>query len=512
METGWAGQARTRLGRGLGYATRVQVSAHQFMARRAAMALTRRQTRMESEPGRREWIAMLSGIATVVVVCLAALFWSIIKPAGGVGDAAIIADQDSGALYVRVGNTLYPTLNLASARLIAGEAHNPVRVRRSEIDARPRGPLVGIPGAPSNLAPTQPERSSWLVCDSVRQTEGVAGAPQPVTVLVIDGQPDLNEHRRVLDPGDGVLLRFGEQVWLVRDGRRSLIDVSQRPVLLALGVGDDQLAAALPMSPALMNAIPVAAPLTVPVIAGAGAPAGFPGAPGPVGTVVSTPQVGGDATYSVVLPAGMQTIPPIVAQILANTAGGTAGVRAVAGATLSALPVTHVVDTSIYPDERLRVVDAQANPATCWWWQKTTGEAQGQTAVISGATVPVPAEDAAKVVRMVNAANDPGQADEVFFGPDYANYVVGTGNDESAATAETLWWVSESGVRFGVARDQETQRALGLVSAPSPAPWAVLRLLAGGPMLSRTDAQVRHDTLPSGGSPGTLDKPTEMPR
>ena len=503
---GGAERSRRRLGRGLGYATRVQVSAHQFMARRTALAMTRRQTRMESEPGRREWMAMLAGLATVVVLCVGALFWSIIRPAGSAGTATIIADQDSDALYVRVGQTLYPVLNLASARLIAGEAQNPVRVRRSEIDSRPRGPMVGIPGAPSNLAATQPQKSSWLVCDTVTKAYG-AGAPEPVTVTAVDGQPDLNEHRRVLDKPDGVLLRFGGDVWLIRDGRRSLVDATQRPVLLALGVTGDQLAAARPMSQALLNAIPVAPPLGVPVVPGAGGPALFPGAPGPVGMVVSTPQVGGDSTYSVVVPTGMQTISPIVAQILQNAGGMAGSIPVVAGQKLSALPTVHVIDTSIYPDERLRVVDTQDNPSTCWWWQKTTGEAQAQTSVISGASVPVPSEHTAAVVKMVNATKDPGQANEVYFGPGYANYVVSTGNDASAATNEALWWVSESGARFGVQRDEETERALGFTTPPSPAPWVVLRLLAAGPMLSRADAEVRHDTLPSDGNPGLLDMP-----
>ena len=128
--SGGTERSRRRLGRGLGYATRVQVSAHQFMARRTALAMTRRQTRMESEPGRREWMAMLAGLATVLVICVGALFWSVIRPAGSAGSATIIADQDSDALYVRVGDRLYPVLNLASARLIAGEPQNPVRVRR----------------------------------------------------------------------------------------------------------------------------------------------------------------------------------------------------------------------------------------------------------------------------------------------------------------------------------------------------------------------------------------------
>src|SRR6185437_9552089 len=199
------------------------------MGRRAALGLTRRRVRMESEPGRRQSMAILASITLTLVLCLGALFWSYVRPAGSVGESAIIADQSSGALYARVGQTLYPVLNLASARLITGRAENPVRVRRSEIESRPRGALVGIPGAPNDLSATSPQRVSWLVCDAVTKAFG-AGAPEPVTVTVIDGQPELGEHRHVLDKPDALLLRYDNDVWLIRDGRRSRVDVGQRPV------------------------------------------------------------------------------------------------------------------------------------------------------------------------------------------------------------------------------------------------------------------------------------------
>ena len=70
----------------------VQVSAHQFMARRASLGMTRRRVRMESEPGRREWMSMLAGISLVVVICLGALLWSFIRPAGSVGSARTAFD------------------------------------------------------------------------------------------------------------------------------------------------------------------------------------------------------------------------------------------------------------------------------------------------------------------------------------------------------------------------------------------------------------------------------------
>jgi hypothetical protein len=119
----------------------------------------------------------------------------------------------------------------------------------------------------------------------------------------------------------------------------------------------------------------------------------------------------------------------------------------------------------------------------------------------------VPVDQAGKVVTMVKADKSGWQADRVFFGPDHANFVISTGNDPAAATQETLWWVSESGARFGVERNQETLGALGLTTPPKPAPWSVLRLLSPGPTRSKADALVRHDALPVDVNVGELEQP-----
>lgn len=495
-------------GRGLGLSTRVQVSGHNFFARRAVLAMTRRRVTMQAEPGRRQSMALLAGTTFTAVLCLGALFWSLVRPAGSAGEAKILADQESGALYVRVGDRLYPALNLASARLIVGQAANPVRVRRSEIEAHPRGPLVGIAGAPATLSPTSPGRSSWLVCDEIAKAFGM-GAPEPVTVTVIDGEPDIGPRRQVLDADQAMVRRFGDEVWLIRDGRRSLINRGARAVLLALGLGQDAVSGARPISRALLDAIPVGRELSVPVIAGAGTPARFVGAPGPIGTVVSTPQVGGQTAYSVVLADGVQAVPAVAAQVLANAGPAGVGMPVVAGPVLAKLPAAQGVDLSAFPAVPPKVIDSELNAAACWHWDKVSGESRASTSIITGPSIPVAESQAAKVVELVShPAEQQMQADRVFFGPGYANYVVSTGNSPSAASEESLWWVSESGVRFGIPRERETTEALGLkASTPSPGPWLALRLLAPGPTLSRADALVRHNALPVDSNPGELEVP-----
>ena len=499
------GNRKRGSGYGLGLSTRTQVTGYQFLARRTAVALTRWRVRMEVEPGRRQALAVVASVSGAAVICLGALLWSFINPSGQMNESPIIADRDTGALYVKVGDTLYPALNLASARLITGRADNPHKVRTSQIAEQARGPLVGIPGAPDDLSPTSPASSSWLVCDMVTPAQGAA-ALSPVTVTVIDGTPNLSGRRRVVSGSDAVVRRYDNATWVIRQGRRSHIDAANRAVLLPLGLTPEQVDQAPPMSRALYDALPVGPDLSVPKVPDAGSPPAFPGAPGPVGTVIVTPQIAGPQQYSVVLSDGVQTVTPVVAQTLQN-AGAGGQPRTVAPEALAKMPVVNKLDLSAYPDGPLNVVDIKENPATCWWWEKTTGEERARVQVVSGPTIPVAAGDAKKVVSLVKADNSGGEADQVYFGPDYANFVDVTGNDPGAATAESLWWLSQYGVRFGVDNSREARTALGLTSTPSPAPWVALRLLAPGPMLSRADALVRHDSLPTDKNPAELAVP-----
>ena len=491
-------------GYGLGLSTRTQVTGYQFLARRTSMALTRWRVRMEIEPGRRQTLSVVASVSAALVICLGALVYSFISPSGTINESPIIADKDSGALYVRVGDRLYPALNLASARLITGRPDNPHLVRSSQIASLPRGPLVGIPGAPSNFAPKSPQTSSWLICDTVAGSTGLA-SPSGVTTTVIDGTPDLSGHRRLLNGSDAVVLSYGQDPWVIRQGRRSRIDATNRSVLLPLGLTPEQVSMAKPMSRALFDALPVGPALTVPEVPNAGTPATFAGAPGPVGTVIVTPQISGPQQYSLVLADGVQTLPPLVAQIMQNAGGpGNAKPVTVEPSALAKMPVVNKLDLSAYPDNPLNVMDIRDNPATCWWWQKTSGENRARIQVVSGASLPVEQKDAPKVVSLVKADTTGRQADQVFFGPDYANFVAVTGNDPGAKTTESLWWLSDAGARFGVDDTRDAREALGLKSVPSLAPWVALRLLPQGPTLSRADALVEHDTLPMDMSPAEL--------
>jgi type VII secretion protein EccB len=459
---------------------------------------------MEIEPGRRQTLAVVASVSAALVICLGALLWSFLSPSGQLSESPIVADRDSGALFVRVGDRLYPALNLASARLITGRPDNPHLVRSSQIASLPHGPMVGIPGAPSEFAPKTPQTSSWLVCDTVATSGGVA-SPQGVTVTVIDGSPDLSGHRRVLTGSGAVVLNYGGDAWVIREGRRSRIDATNRSVLLPLGLTPEQVSQARPMSRALFDALPVGPELAVPEVPNAGSPAAFPGAPGPVGTVIVTPQISGPQQYSLVLADGVQTLPPLVAQIMQNAGGpGNTKPVTVEPAALAKMPVVNKLDLSSYPDNPLEVVDIRENPSTCWWWERTAGENRAREQVVTGPTIPVKSADMGKVVSLVKSDTSGREADQVYFGPNFANFVAVTGNNPAAQTTESLWWLTEAGARFGVDDTRDAREALGLKGTPSVAPWVALRLLPQGPTLSRADALVQHDTLPMDMSPAEL--------
>ena len=101
--------------------------------------------------------------------------------------------RESGALYVRIGDTMHPALNLASARLITGATDEPELVSTSALDRTKRGPLVGIPGAPDTIgAPLGANESVWTVCEDAAERTTVLVGP---TAHTSGFEPDCTGHR-----------------------------------------------------------------------------------------------------------------------------------------------------------------------------------------------------------------------------------------------------------------------------------------------------------------------------
>jgi type VII secretion protein EccB len=447
------------------------VSAHRFLARRLECALLGRDLDVAGAGLRTQTVSLGLGGVLTAFAASACAFLALLRPQGPLDHAQILLAQESGALYVRVGDTWHPVLNLASARLIAATAASPQPVRESELAHTKRGPLLGIPGAPQSLGePLPAEESAWTLCDM--DTTGAT------TVIV--GRTEVTSVPRLM-AGEAVLVApaSGSPAYLLYDGQRAVVDRADAAVSRAL-----RLEGRAPrlVSQSLLNAIPEAPPIRAPWIPGAGDVA--PGLPGlPIGSVLRVTRAEGDE-YFAVLAAGIQRIGQVAADVLRfSNSRGTANAVTVAPDAISAAPVVDSLPVGTFPDRTPTVADGSAS--LCVSWQP----GQPDAAILTGARLPIPA---GRTPVVLSQADGRGPAlDAVYLPPGRSAYV-----RESEATG-TRYLITDVGVRFAI-HDDDAERDLGL-RAPSPAPWSVVGVLPAGPELSRRDASIARDSI--AGSP-----------
>src|SRR5690349_16367603 len=92
--------------------TRLHVSGYRFLVRRMEHALLRGDISMVHDPLRAQSLSLIAGCVLAVIGVAVCAMLAFFRPNTPVGDAAIVMARDSGALYVRVGDTLHPVPNL----------------------------------------------------------------------------------------------------------------------------------------------------------------------------------------------------------------------------------------------------------------------------------------------------------------------------------------------------------------------------------------------------------------
>ena len=478
----------------LSLSNRDQNSGHLFYNRRLRAATTRFSARMKHDD-RKQTAAIVLSMVLVAIGAGWMMLLNVLKPTGVVGDSAIIGDRDSGAIYARIDGRLYPALNLASARLATGTAGQPTWVKPAEIAKYPTGPLVGIPGAPAAMVVNRGAVSAWSVCDR-------AGRPRsgdkPVVTSIAG---ELNGYGRAAPLHDdaGLLVTFEGNTYVIWGAKRSQIDPTNRAVTLSLGL-DPGVTAPVEISRALFDGLPATEPLRVPQVPDAGTPSKWVSG-SQVGAVLQDQTASGGSQFYVLLPDGVQKINSFVADLLrsANSYGSTAP-RVVSPDVLVNIPEVTSLAVDYYPAGRLNFVDTAANPTTCVGWEKASTDPQARVAVYNGRGLPVPASMDNRIVHLVRDDRDPASvvANQVLVLPGAANFVTSTSGVITADSRESLFWVSDNGVRFGIDADEATLRALGLDPATAvQAPWPLLRTFAAGPALSRQAALLARDTVPA---------------
>ncbi len=260
----------------------------------------------------------------------------------------------------------------------------------------------------------------------------------------------------------------------------------------ALGLGPD-IPAARPISPGLFNAIPESAPLSAPAVPGAGLPPQFAlPVPAPVGAVVVAYGTDDTLLYYAVLPDGLQPVSPVLAAILRNTNSyGMAAPPRLGADDIARMPVSRAIDTAAYPAQRLSLVDAATAPVTCVQWTKPFGANTSSLALLSGAALPL--ADGIRTVDLVDGGRN-GSATRVALAPGFGYFVQTVGQEPTSPAAGSLFWVADTGVRYGIEGSQDpdqtskTIAALGLTPPATPVPWSVLSLFSAGAALSQADA------------------------
>ncbi len=281
--------------------------------------------------------------------------------------------------------------------------------------------LVGIEGAPPEPpAVLTPEVSRWAVCDTAADT--MSGRPH---ITGIDGQLTPGDRTRELG-GDAALLgTFGGQAFVITNGVRMPVDLSDRAVTDPVGIA--QGATAVQLSQAMVDAIPAGRPLVVPSVPLAGAPSavalGVTVVNGAV--VVSQDVASGRDQYYVVLPDGVQPVSSVVAAMLRqHDSFDTAEPARIPPDVLSNVAIRQSLDVSGYPAQPLKVVDWRANPVLCVAWERGADDRQARQRLLVGRALPVTPEQEAHVVPLWWADQDQGKsADQVLLADSPATWV-----------------------------------------------------------------------------------------
>ncbi|TLF55293.1 type VII secretion protein EccB [Nocardia cyriacigeorgica] len=500
--------------------TKHQISGWRFLLHRIEHALVRRDASMIDDPQRGRSTALAIGVALACVCIAGAAVMAFFKPAKTIGNSKIVADKDTGALYVRVGDRLHPALNLTSARLIAGSADKPVEVSKDQLSKFPRGPIVGIPGAPGQISDNGDRDSSWAVCDTAR-----TGASAPVSPET--GLPTLSRSAlrttaiggpltvdgdavRELSGSDARLLRGESTTWLVyRDSERGVvraaIDMASSPVMLALGI--DATAPVMAASSGLLEAIPEAPPIRVPDVPGAGETVTLGrDHTATVGSVLTVSNPDRGASYYLVSQSGTVQVSAVLAAMIRNADSQGAVATATVGPDVIASNLRPGAwpGTAAYPTEPVRLIEPEVFGVTCYHWSRSGSEPNAATRILFGRQLPLTTEEQTRAVDLVTAPASRGStADAAYLPRTTGRFVQVTGADPASPLRESLFWISDSGVRYGLAVElgEQTGRDPTLTSlalrAPVPAPWSIVSLFAVGPALSQQDARTQHDGIPA---------------
>ncbi|MBF6144903.1 type VII secretion protein EccB [Nocardia nova] len=470
--------------------TRWQVSGYRFLVRRMEHALVRRDVRMLHDPMRSQSRAYAAGLVLGVVALAGCGVLALLRPQGSIGDNKILLGKDSGAVYAVIDGVVHPSLNLASARLAVGEPAKAVSIKESELSKKPRGALIGIPGAPSSLNfDSNGKGRAWSICDELKND-----GSRELTTTVLAGDPSLGSKATKLDSGKALLVQGRDAAYLIYDNQRARVDMNDPKVTEALKIRG---MTPRPISAGLLNAVPEVLPITPPKIVDPGGTPAYSLSNHRIGDVV---HVDTKDQYYVVLHDGLQPISPLTADIIRNSNPTASENPEISQYDSTQAPPSNDLPVQQYPTSAPAIVDSKDQPVECMSWkplsgaaEKADGSKRAELAVLTGHSLPIP--DSAQTTPLAQADGSGPNVDAFYSTPGSGFFVQTTGIEADSQRRDSMFFIADTGVRYGI-KDAAAQKALGMdadKAKPELAPYQIVGLLAAGPTLGRQEAMVAHD-------------------
>ncbi|WP_018347910.1 type VII secretion protein EccB [Longispora albida] len=445
---------------------RDQVQAYRFVTRRLVSAMLSGEPETTNLPLRRLFLSAVGSIMIATLVVAGVGVFGLMNPGGNERwkkDMTLVIEKESGARYIYAQGKLFPVVNYASARLIAGNA-KPVQesASRKSLEGTPRGRPVGIEGAPDALPdPKALMGLPWTVCSAAK----VASTDQQATHLVIGSSL----------PGgsplgaEGLLVTSGSTTYLLWGDRR--LRIPERSALTALNLNAS---AAIPVGPALIEGATAGPDLAALAVPGAGTASDkkLGGAAATVGKVYRS-----GTQHYVMLREGLAGISEVSAKLL-----GADGVNPVEISAADAAAV--LTDTRIEPDglpqtpPKQRVLEG-GQPAVCAAYR---GNKDKPVTVELYAQAPEQFTSQAQDQAVVTGRDSVRTADRIVVQGGHGALVQEQPAPGIAAGGGTLYLITDQGMKFALG--DGAVGALGYGDAkPVPVPASLLALVPTGPAL-----------------------------
>ena len=502
------------------------------MLRRMESALVRKDSVMLHDPMGSHMRSAVVGVLLAMVAAIGFVLFAVLSPAGSVPDAnGVVIGKQSGAVYAMITDAnnnkrLVPTFNVTSARLIllanssgggaqggsSPAAATPAVVDDDVLQGLPRDKKQGIVDGPQ-LLPVGPQRINnfWDVCDTLSADSDYQTATPTTSVIGgVDGiGSEITLSQPILvtpDHGASFYLIYRKSPFSKAPGLKNTSVVKAK-----VDLDKDKAIAntyrlqepdARAISPAVLNAVPGTAPLSLPDIKQRGqAPTSYQAPDNAViGDVLHTVEVDGTARYFVLVADGRHEVSPIAAEAVYENGGVNKSHDVPPSAVTNIPQVTTAWAPDEFPVQKVNPVATGDFPTMCAAWSYPNNNPQMTVRIVAPNQPLLP--NNAQPIKLGTPSTDGTKVTD-FYLPTGQAAVIRDSTSTSDVRTGPVYVVSDLGVKYGFASSitgltpDQVAAGVGLGDPATypPAPDAIMKLLPQGTSLDPAAALRTYDTM-----------------